>query len=106
MASKKDLHTFVGRANFVAGLMITLRPFLHAIWAALYTNEGGSPANTVWKKQIEHSLSWLRAFVQDNHVGCRRYFSLQEYLGGEDLVEFGTDASPWDLDATWPSLGN
>ena len=78
MTSKKELHTFVGRVNFAAGLLITLRPFLHAICAALYTQEGGSPPNTMWMRQIDHALSWLRTFFKENTGGCRRCFSWGE----------------------------
>ena len=64
VTSKKDLHTFAGRVNFAAGPLITLRPFLQAIWAGLYTKEGGSPPNTIWATQIDHVLSWLKAFFK------------------------------------------
>ena len=47
---KRDLHTFVGRTNVAAGLLITLLPFPHAIWAALCSSESGAPRKTVWLK--------------------------------------------------------
>ena len=39
--SKKEVRSFVGRTNHAAGLLVALRPFLHAIWAALHTSSGG-----------------------------------------------------------------
>jgi hypothetical protein len=95
--SKKELHSFVGRVNHAAGLLITVRRFLHACWAALYTTDSGAPPNTVWVKQIAHALSWLRAFFCEGMVGATRTFLLTEFMGGGDLVEIGTDASPWGL---------
>jgi hypothetical protein len=103
VVGKKELHTFVGRVNFAAGLLISVRPFLHAIWAALYSKEGNSPPNTVWIRQIAHALSWLRAFFCSNIDGFTRDFRLIEYIGGGDVIEIGTDASPWGLGG-WLSI--
>mgnify|MGYP000140571462 CR=1 FL=1 len=74
VVSKKELHTFVGRVNYAAGLLISARPFLHSIWAFLYSKEGNSPPNTVWIRQIEHALSWLRAVFCSNIDGFTRDF--------------------------------
>ena len=67
--SKKELRSFVGRTNHAAGLLTVLRPFLHAIWAAVSAVSTG-PQNTVWVKQIDHVLGWLRAFMRGR---CARH---------------------------------
>ena len=92
----KDLHTFVARLNFAAGLLVTLRPFLQALWAALNTNTG-SPQGTIWQKQIVHPVGWLQAFLSNQVKGIKRTFSLTEFKREGPLLEIGTDASPWGL---------
>ena len=76
---KQDiLDDILGRVNFAAGVLITLRPFMHAIWAVFYSKEGRPPTTTtIWSKQIEHALSWLRAFFRESIGGFRRCFYLQ-----------------------------
>jgi hypothetical protein len=76
---------------------MTLRPFLQSIWAALSAPDCGGPANTVWTKQIEHSLAWMRSFFAAELPGLERHFTLAEYRCEGPLVEIGTDASPWGL---------
>ena len=93
---RKELHTFVGRVNHAAGLLVTLRPFLQQLWAALYS-ESSAPHQGIWKVQIAHSLGWLSAFFISNKIGITRTFYLQDFNAQGDRVEFGTDASPWGL---------
>jgi hypothetical protein len=95
--AKKELRSFVGRSNHAAGLLLTLRPFLQSIWSALASPDGSGPVNTVWKKQIEHSLSWMSAFFASELPGLERHFTLAEYRCEGPRVEIGTDASPWGL---------
>jgi hypothetical protein len=96
IVSRKELLSFVGRLNHAAGLLVTLRPFLHALWAALSSANTG-PTNTIWTKQIEHALSWLRAFFCTEILGISRHFSLEQFRGVGPCIEIGTDASPWGL---------
>jgi hypothetical protein len=96
--SRKKVRSFVGRANHAAGLLMTLRPFLQSIWASLATDNEG-PANTVWEKQIHHSLTWLRSFFAGKFPGIERNFTLQEYLQSGPQHEIGTGASPYGLRA-------
>ena len=100
--SKKEVRSFVGRANHAAGLLVALRPFLHQIWAALSAPTAGPP-NTIWTKQIRHATSWLRAFFAHDLPGISRQFSLQEFRGAGPVMEIGTDASPWGLGG-WLSM--
>ena len=93
----KDLHSFVGKVNHAAGLLVTIRPFLQALWAALYESSNVTN-NFVWKKCIQNSLIWLRAiFNEEAPIGLIRTFRLMEYLGNGDHIELGTDASPFGL---------
>ncbi len=67
--SHKDLHSLVGKPGHCAGLLITMRPFLQPLWAALYSDAPtASPHNTVWTKQIAATLQWFSAFF-DGAVG-------------------------------------
>ena len=103
LVSRDDLRTFVGRCNHAAGLLIVLRPFLHSLWAALSSPNTGPP-NTVWTRQIAHTLQWLKAFFIDSSTpGIVRKFTLDEFQCTGDRIEIGTDASPWGLGG-WYSI--
>ena len=93
----KEVRSFVGRANHAAGLLLVLRPFLHSIWGAIYGDSGGAPPNTIWRKQIEHALSWLQLFFVEEKDGLERSFTLQEFAATGPCWEIGTDASPWGM---------
>jgi hypothetical protein len=94
----KDLHSLVGKLSHCAGLLITLRPFLQALWAALFSDQPtGSPPGTVWTKQIAATLQWIDAFFTGAIGGIERFFRLDAYLRQGPTIEIGTDASPWGL---------
>ena len=93
----KDLHSFTGKVNHAAGLLVTIRPFLQSLWAALYNSTNVSN-NFVWKTCIIQSLIWLKAvFSGSAPIGLERNFNLRDYLGHGDRLEVGTDASPYGL---------
>ena len=96
VVSHKDLRSFVGRTNHAAGLLVTIRPFLHAIWQAM-ASDGTAPRSTIWTKQIDHALRWLRCFFKENAPGITRQFNLEEFQGVGTDIELGTDASPWGI---------
>lgn len=103
VVSRDDLRSFVGRCNHAAGLLLVLRPFLHELWAALASPNTGPP-NTIWTRQISHTILCLKAFFIDTSVqGIIRHFSRDEFLCTGDRIEVGTDASPWGLGG-WMSL--
>ena len=57
LVSKKELHSLVGKLGLAAGLLVTMRPFLRALWAALYSTEPtGALPGMVWTKQLRPSL--------------------------------------------------
>ena len=81
--SVKELQLLLGRLNHAAGLLITLRPFMEPMWAALAEQAkgkvSGAPINTIWTKQIEASLQWFRAFFDGKGTHLERFFSIEAY---------------------------
>ena len=97
VVSLKVLHSFTGKLNNIAGLLVVLRPFLQPLWAALYSSPAGSPKNTVWTKQLEPTLVWIRAFLRGSVGGITRRFTLEAYTRSGPKIDIGTDASPFGL---------
>ena len=95
----RDLRTLAGKANHIAGVLYTWRPFLQELWAALYnTNQDTqAPLNCVWTKQIMHTLTWILAFLTQQAGALRRVYTLDAYLGRGDRISVKLDASPWGL---------
>ena len=88
---------FMGK-NHAAGLLFSLRPFLHQLYGAMHTSSSHLDShNGIWLKQIRHSLSWLDAFFSEELLGVVRHFEVSEYLGDGTQLELGTDASPFGL---------
>ena len=95
----KDLRTLAGKANHIAGVLFTWRPFLQELWSALYNKnqESRAPFNCVWTKQIMHTLSWISAFLAGSEGTIRRTYTLDAYLGRGTRTTVKLDASPWGL---------
>ena len=82
--------------NHCASLLVVIRPFLQQLWGAIHAKNTG-PSNTVWTKQIAHTLSWLSAVFLGQSPGLERTFMVSDFLGQGDRLEIGTDASPHGL---------
>lgn len=94
--SKKGVRSFVRRSSHAVGLLVTLRPFPQSIWASL-SGSGNAPTDTIWKRQIQHALGWMKAFLNDELPGLQRRFTFDEDLQRGLAIEMGTDASPFGM---------
>ena len=103
LISLKALHSFTGKVNHIAGLLVVLRPFLQPLWAALYPGESNAPRGTVWAKQLHPTLKWLESFLEGSLGGITRRFTLDAFLFRGPCVDIGTDASPYGMGG-WLSI--
>ena len=97
VVSKRDLASIAGKANHIASLLWSWRPFLQGLWAALTTTGGDCPNNCVWTKQVRSSLKWLCAFIRGQRGTLERTFYLDAHYNRVPPVELILDASPWGL---------
>ena len=94
----KSLHSLVGKINHAAGLLVIIRPFMEPLWAALHRGSSGTgPKNCVWTIQVRPTLKWFDAFFNRLNEKLERVYSLEAYMRQGQIVEIGTDASPWGL---------
>ena len=75
--------------------MISIRPYLEPLWAALY--KGIRSRAPIWTKQILIELQWFHALFNSKTTPVMRIFTLSAYLRTGTLIEIGTDASLWGL---------
>ena len=61
----------------------------------MHSDSGGPPPNTIWSKQMAHSLQWLNTFFQDEPGHIARTFTLDEFCNRGPCWGISTDASPW-----------
>jgi hypothetical protein len=97
LVSKKELHSFIGKVNHAAGLLIILRPFMDPLWAAWSSTSPVDRPGVIWMKQIRTELTWFDTFFAGNGYRIERFFSTEAYRRAGTVVEIGTDASPWGL---------
>ena len=91
----KELHSLTGKCTNVATLFYMWRPFLTQLWAALSETQTRVPANCVWLKQIERTLSWLRAFISGQSCTISRTFTYDASFGRRIAMTITCDASIW-----------
>ena len=63
----------------------------------MYAESHGPAGNTIWTKQVEHSLTWLVSFLHESDAKLERRFDLDTYQGRGQEVVICLDASPWGL---------
>ena len=97
VCSLKLLQSFAGRANHVAALLYTWRPFLQPLWASIYGKDSMAPPGCAWVKQFALSLSWIRAFLKGTTGSLIRNFSVFSFANVGLAVDLVLDASPWGL---------
>jgi hypothetical protein len=107
----KALRSLCGKGAFIAGLVTVIRPFVAELWAALADASArdqaldsssravrrSRPSGTVWRKQIQHALVWLSAFIAQAEQRLIRSFPVCE--ASRTRLAFWTDASPWGVGA-------
>ena len=94
----KDLRSQIGKAMHIAGLVPTVRPFLNELYAALHDKSRTGPSpQSIWAKQIKHSVTWLLALLYRNKGQLVRSYDLDVYFGRGPTVDMCLDASPYGL---------
>lgn len=101
----KELRSFTGKVQSMAGLLHTWRPFVAMLWAALYadTSVSGAPAGCVWTAQLREPLNWLTAFLAPASTNLVRRFGVDAHFNKGKAVLIYVDASPFGLGA-WLSV--
>ena len=96
--SVKVLRTVIGKCMAVASVIYVWRPFIQEMHAALH-GPTNAPQGCIWIKQIKHSLTWLRAFLNNEAGSIRRVYGLEQYLQSGTAVQITWDASPYGMGA-------
>ena len=58
---RKQLRAFTGLLEWMAGLLLQLRPLSGMCWAALYSV--GASKSKVWKQQVQHVFMWIKVLL-------------------------------------------
>ena len=101
VTSVRDLRTFAGKANYVAGMIDAWRPFLADIYGVIGKagQDSSAPKGCVWTKQWRHESLWFRAFFSCEKHALRREFRLSTFLGKGLRLRIISDGCPWGLGA-------
>ena len=97
----KQVQSFLGKANHIAGIVESWRPFLQDMWGAvgayLRGERGAAPPGCIWSKQVAGALRWILSFYKHAETSIVRVFVMSVYFGEGDQVHITTDASPWGI---------
>ena len=98
--SRKELRSFTGKANHVASLIWTWKPFLDELWAtAEAQHRSNAGRHQVWTKQVAGSLKRLILFLTRQAGELSRTWSVASHLSPAADVAIVFDAPPWGLGA-------
>jgi hypothetical protein len=102
MVGRRRLASYLGKMNFLAGLVIYIRAFLRPCWAALSSSPKSADPKRQ-KRDREHlihvtrfssALRWQKAFLKGQRGALtRRYYPASL----RPTVTFAVDASPWGI---------
>ena len=92
----KVVQSFAGKTNHISNLLIAWRPFIDALWAAIYSRSA-LESGKVWQKQIKSALDWLLIFMHGHRGTLTRSWSFVEFLHPRAPGTLYLDASPWGL---------
>ena len=96
--SKKQLQSYVGKLNHLAGLVEVLRPFMSDLYGVLHgTTDSKALRGCFWTKQWRHVTTWLRAFFEKECSSVLRTYRVDSYFGRGLQLAIVTDASPWGI---------
>ena len=92
----KVVQSFAGKTNHISNILIAWRPFIDALWAAIYS-KSAVDSGKVWQKQIRSSLDWLLIFMRGHRGTLSRSWSFVEFFQPRAPGTLYLDASPWGL---------
>ena len=61
-----QLRTYTGKAQSMASLLYTWRPFVHMLYGAIH---GAPDEYQIWTKQVRPAITWLLAFLDSHAAG-------------------------------------
>ena len=93
----KVLRTFTGKAQAMASLLYTWRPFVHMLYAVIHGPAPDGMHNCRWVRQIHAPLHWLIAFLSGVSGNLERKYTVDSYLRKGDSIVITTDASPYGI---------
>ena len=72
---RKQLRAFTGLLEWMAGLLLQLRPLSGMCWAALYSV--GASKSKIWKQQVQHVFMWIKMLLSPRPLVLSRtvYFA-------------------------------
>ena len=92
------VRSLAGKANHIANVLYSWRPFLSELWGALNAkNKATAPGGSIWLKQIAPALKWMKCFMSGHSGSLPRQLYFKDILF--QVVEYSIilDASPWGL---------
>eukprot|EP00971_Amphidinium_carterae_P349784 6491222-Amphidinium_carterae.1 len=93
LVSVKLLRKVTGKLSHISSMLPALRPFVQPLWAALHTDSAhGAPPGHVWRKQIQHAITWLDAFLTNSVGQLERTYVVSDYFAQGADVMLATDA--------------
>ena len=101
VVSRKELRSFIGKAMSIATILLTWKPFITQLNAALHgkLSESNAPEGCVWTKQVSQPLKWILAFIRDLESLHLRTWMVADYSNTGSHVSVTWGASPWGFGA-------
>ena len=94
----KTLRTLIGKCMSIASVIYVWKPFVQEMYAALH-GPTQAPNGCIWTRQIQHSLVWLAAFLQEEAGTIKRQYSVAQFQPPVIRVQITWDASPYGMGA-------
>ena len=92
------VRSLAGKANHIANVLYSWRPFLSELWGALNAkNKATAPGGSIWLKQIAPALKWMKCFMSGHSGSLARQWFFQDLLFQGVEYSIILDASPWGL---------
>ncbi|CAE7208391.1 unnamed protein product [Symbiodinium sp. CCMP2456] len=101
VVSRKELRSFIGKAMSIATIILTWKPFITQLNAALRgkMSESNAPDGCVWTKQVSQPPKWILAFIRELESLHLRTWVVADYANSGSQVSITWDASPWRFGA-------
>ena len=94
----KQLQSYAGQLNFMAGIVPFMYPFIHPLWAVIYDKGVNTlPAHLRHAKRCKHEFAWLHALLQHKPQAFVREFMWGDRVQEQLWMRISIDASPWGI---------
>ena len=98
-ASLRSVRSFTGKAQSMASVLFTWRPFVYMLYGAMSKPPSTLPEGMLYTRQIEQPVTWIATFLSGKKSDIVRVMDVDSHYRRGTRIDIIVDACSWGIGA-------